>query len=190
MAVGWLTRLFNGILEGERMPDEWRKSVLVPIFKNKGDVQSCSNYRGIKLLSYAMKIWERVVEKRLRRVVRISDEQFGFMPGRSTTDAIFALRMMMEKYREGQKELHCVFIDLESGAEIYRSGAERRAVVLHEVLGSGREVCEGGEGHVRKQRNSSKVCCRNDGGFRSGGGTAPGIGFELRPVCSSDGQTD
>ncbi len=87
--------------------------MLVPVFKNKGDVQSCSNYRGIKLLSDAMKIWERVVETRLRRVVRISDEQFGFMPGRSTTDAIFALRMMMEKYREGQKELHCVFIDLE-----------------------------------------------------------------------------
>ncbi len=35
------------------------------------------------------------------------------MPGRSTTDAIFALRMMMEKYKEGQKELHCVFVDLE-----------------------------------------------------------------------------
>ncbi len=65
MAVGWLTRLFNGILEGERMPNEWRKSVLVPIFKNKGDVQSCSNYRGIKLLSHTMKIWERVVETRL-----------------------------------------------------------------------------------------------------------------------------
>ncbi len=93
----------------------------------------------------------------------------------------------MEKYREGQKELHCVFIDLEKSL---RSGAERRAVVLHEMLGSGREVCEDGEGYVRKQRNSSKVCCRNDGGFRSGGGTAPGIGFELLPVCSSDGQTD
>ncbi|XP_063610223.1 uncharacterized protein LOC134784115 [Penaeus indicus] len=35
------------------------------------------------------------------------------MPGRSTTDAIFALRQLMEKYREGQRELHSVFIDLE-----------------------------------------------------------------------------
>lgn len=111
--MGWPTRLFNGILEGERMLDEWRKNVLVPVFKNKGDVQSCSNYRGIKLLSHALKIWERVVEMRLQREVRISDEQFRFMPGRSTTDTIFALRMMMEKYREGQKELYCVFVDLE-----------------------------------------------------------------------------
>ncbi|KAK3530169.1 hypothetical protein QTP86_017736, partial [Hemibagrus guttatus] len=51
-AVEFLTSLFNRVLESERMPEEWRRSVLVPIFKNKGDVQSCSNYRGIKLMSH------------------------------------------------------------------------------------------------------------------------------------------
>ena len=112
-AVEFLTRLFNAILESERMPEEWRRSVLIPIFKNKGDVQDCSNYRGIKLMSHSMKIWERVVEARLRREVKISEQQYGFMPGKSTTDAIFGLRILMEKYREGQKELHCVFVDLE-----------------------------------------------------------------------------
>ena len=35
------------------------------------------------------------------------------MPGRTTTDAIFFLRQLMEKYREGRQKLHCVFIDLE-----------------------------------------------------------------------------
>ena len=35
------------------------------------------------------------------------------MPGKGTTDAMFSLRMLMEKYREGQRELHCVFLDLE-----------------------------------------------------------------------------
>ena len=35
------------------------------------------------------------------------------MPGKGTTDVMFALRMLMEKYREGQRELHCVFVDLE-----------------------------------------------------------------------------
>ena len=44
----------------------------------------------------------------------ISEEQFGFMKGKSTTDAIFALRQLQERYREGQRDLHCsVFIDLE-----------------------------------------------------------------------------
>ncbi|KAK3575497.1 hypothetical protein QTP86_028193 [Hemibagrus guttatus] len=112
-AVEFLTSLFNRVLESERMPEEWRRSVLVPIFKNKGDVQSCSNYRGIKLMSHTMKLWERVVEARLRKVVEICEQQYGFMPRKSTTDAIFALRILMEKYRDGQKELHCVFVDLE-----------------------------------------------------------------------------
>ncbi|KAK3556763.1 hypothetical protein QTP70_016690, partial [Hemibagrus guttatus] len=106
-AVEFLTSLFNRVLESEKMPEEWRRSVLVPIFKNKGDVQSCSNYRGIKLMSHTMKLWERVVEARLRKVVEICEQQYGFMPRKSTTDAIFALRILMEKYRDGQKELHC-----------------------------------------------------------------------------------
>ncbi|KAK3533155.1 hypothetical protein QTP70_011264 [Hemibagrus guttatus] len=112
-AVEFLASLFNRVLESERMPEEWRRSVLVPIFKNKGDVQSCSNYRGIKLMSHTMKLWERVVEARLRKIVEICEQQYGFMPRKSTTDAIFALRILMEKYRDGQRELHCVFVDLE-----------------------------------------------------------------------------
>ena len=39
-----------------------------------------------------------------------SEQLFGFMPAKRT---IVALRMLMEKYREGQKELHSVFVDLE-----------------------------------------------------------------------------
>ncbi|KAK3545526.1 hypothetical protein QTP70_008037 [Hemibagrus guttatus] len=112
-AVEFLTSLFNRVLDSEKMPEKWRRSVLVPIFKNKGDVQSCSNYRGIKLMSHTMKLWERVVEARLRKVVEICEQQYGFMPRKSTTDAIFALRILMEKYRDGQRELHCVFVDLE-----------------------------------------------------------------------------
>ena len=73
----------------------------------------CESYRGIKLISHAMKIWERIIEARLRDRVEISKQQYGFMPGKGTTDAMFSLRMLMEKYREGQRELHCVFVDLE-----------------------------------------------------------------------------
>ncbi|KAK3573261.1 hypothetical protein QTP86_019239, partial [Hemibagrus guttatus] len=90
-AVEFLTNLFNRVLESERMPEEWRRSVLVPIIKNKGDVQSCSNYKGIKLMSHTMKLWERVVEARLRKIVEICEQQYGFMPRKSTTDAIFGV---------------------------------------------------------------------------------------------------
>ena len=95
------------------MPEEWRRSVLIPIYKNKGDAQCCGNYRGIKLMSHTKKVWERIIETRLRDRVEISKQQYGFMIGKGTTDAMFALRMLMEKYKEGQKELHCIFVDLE-----------------------------------------------------------------------------
>ena len=82
------------------MPEEWRRIVLFPIYKNKGDAQCCGNYRGIKLMSHTMKVWERIIEARLRNRVEISKQQYGFMPGKGTTDAVFAFRMSMEKYKE------------------------------------------------------------------------------------------
>jgi len=86
-ATVWLTKLFNLIFRSNKMPKEWRRSILVPIFKNKGDVQSCTNYRGIKLMSHTMKLWERDIEHRLRGVTRVTQNQFGFMLGRSTFGA-------------------------------------------------------------------------------------------------------
>ena len=113
-ALKFLTKLYNRTMESERMPEEeWRDSVLIQIFKNKGDVQSCSKYRGITLISHTMKPWERVVERRLRSELMFSEQQYDFVPGKSTTDALFALRVLMEKYRAGQMELRCVFVDLE-----------------------------------------------------------------------------
>ena len=44
----------------------------------------------------------RVVEGRLRKVVTISEQQDGFMPRKTPTDALFALRMLIEEYRERQ----------------------------------------------------------------------------------------
>ena len=65
------------------------------------------------MISHTMKIWERIIDRRLREETSIGEEQFGFMPGRGTTDAIFASRQVIEKHREIQKALHLVFIDLE-----------------------------------------------------------------------------
>ena len=64
-------------------------------------------------MSHTLKVWERIIETRLKDRVEISKQQYGFMPGKGTTDAVFALRMLIEKYREGQRDLHCVFVDLE-----------------------------------------------------------------------------
>ena len=49
-------------LDGRGMPDEWKTGVIVSIFKEKCDVMSCGSYKGVKLLEYATKIIERVLE--------------------------------------------------------------------------------------------------------------------------------
>ena len=87
--------------------------MLIPWYKSKGDIKKCGNYQGIKLMSHTMKLWERVIEARIRKEVTIAEQQFGFMPGRSITDTIFCLRMLLEKWTEGQKAVHYAFIELE-----------------------------------------------------------------------------
>jgi hypothetical protein len=57
------------VLDGEGIPVEWRRSVLVPLYKGKGDVRDCGAYRGVKLLEHAKKVVERMFLMRLRKMV-------------------------------------------------------------------------------------------------------------------------
>ncbi|WVZ49707.1 hypothetical protein U9M48_001039 [Paspalum notatum var. saurae] len=84
IAIVWLTKLFNQILRSNKMPEEWRRSTLVPIYKNKGDIQSCTNYERDQ-----------------------ADEPHDEAVGES-------FRASLEKFDvEQKKDLHMVFIDLE-----------------------------------------------------------------------------
>ena len=74
---------------------------------------ACGSYMVIKLLEHAMKVLERLIEGRVRKIVKIDSKQFGFMAGRSTTDAIFMVRQLQEKYLAKNKELWIAFVDLE-----------------------------------------------------------------------------
>ena len=90
-----------------------RMGTVVPIYKKKGSVMDCASYQGVKLLEHGMKVVERLLEKRLRRLVKVDQMQFDFMPSRSTVDAIFILRRMQESYLEKNRKLFICFVDLE-----------------------------------------------------------------------------
>ena len=111
--VGVIKKLCTRILDGEDMPEEWKTSVAVPIFKGKGDVMDGEAYREVKLLEHAMKIVERLPENRIRGLVALGDMQFSFMPGKGTTHALFILRRTQKKFREREKKLCMCFVDLE-----------------------------------------------------------------------------
>jgi hypothetical protein len=60
-----------------------------------------------------MKVFESVLEKRIREQVTLDEMQFGFTPGRGTTDAVFIVRQIQEKFRAKRKQLYYAFVDLE-----------------------------------------------------------------------------
>ena len=60
-----------------------------------------------------MKVWKRVMKRRLRDITEVFGNQFGFMPGWLAMEAIYLLRRGIEKHREKKRYIHMVFIDLE-----------------------------------------------------------------------------
>ena len=94
IGIDVMVELCQSVLDGRGMRNEWALSVVVPIFKEKGDAISCEAYRGVKLLEHAMKIVEKVLERRMRHMMKVDDMQFGFVPCKGTTDAVFILRRL------------------------------------------------------------------------------------------------
>ena len=68
----------------------------------KGDMQECQNYRGIMLLSVPGKVLKAVILDRLKtgEDAKLSDHQTDFRKGRSCTDQIATLRIIVEQSME------------------------------------------------------------------------------------------
>ena len=75
----WMTDLINNIVKEGCIPDDWRNSILIHVYKGKGDPLVCESYRALKLMDQLMKVFERVLKKRIRCQVSIDNMQFGFM---------------------------------------------------------------------------------------------------------------
>ena len=103
--------LATAIIRDGKVPTDWEQSFIVCLNKGKGDALDRGNYQGLKLTEQAMKILERIVDGliHVRQVVSIEYSQFGFVPGRGTTDSIFVVRQLQEKYLAVNKRLYMAF---------------------------------------------------------------------------------
>ena len=109
----WIT-FFACIWKSEKVPEEWRKSTLIKLFK-KGDAAKCDNWRGISLLSIPGKLFSQIILRRIQTALdkHLRDEQHGFRPSRSCSDLIYVLRMMIEECNEWRQKMYLVFVDFE-----------------------------------------------------------------------------
>ncbi len=62
------------------MPEDWRKAIIVPLYRGKGKREECNNYRGISLLSVPGKIYGRILNEPMMKITdkSVGDEQGGF----------------------------------------------------------------------------------------------------------------
>ncbi|VDP27982.1 unnamed protein product [Heligmosomoides polygyrus] len=84
----WLAKFFNQIVAEKKVPDVFQEITTIPIWKKKDSPADCSNYRPILLLSHSMNISERILDRQIREIVKLSGNQCGFVAGCGTIDAM------------------------------------------------------------------------------------------------------
>jgi hypothetical protein len=111
----WLHRVIVAVWNGGKAPVEWKRALIVPLYKGKGDRKAADNYRGVSLLSIPGKVYTSII---MQRVYQQADKQMGewqtaFRRGRGLGDAVFTLRMVMSRCREFNQPVHMAFVDLQ-----------------------------------------------------------------------------
>ena len=111
-----LVKLFASVWKSGRVPAEWRDGIIVSLYKGKGSRSECSSHRPITLLSVPGKVFAQVLLSRIEPLLIANrrPQQSGFTAGRSTADAILALRLLSEVHREFSRSLYVGYVDLKS----------------------------------------------------------------------------
>ncbi|CAH1242627.1 Hypp6909 [Branchiostoma lanceolatum] len=158
--IQWLTQIINHVWILEKLPDDWRRGIILPFWKRKGDQLVCSNHRGITLLSIPGKLFTRILLTRAIPAIRSRRrlQQAGFMPNRSTMDHISALRLAIEKAREYRKNRHLyiAFIDLRAAFDTVDHASLWKILRL---LGAPQKTIN----LFRQMYNSAESCVRVNG---------------------------
>jgi len=106
-----LMQLFQQIFKQHTIRKAWKQSIITPLFK-KGSKTNPDNYRGITLLNTTLKLFTKVVLRKLLQYIQPREEKQGFRKNRSTTDAIFIVRQIAEKAIKFNHTAYLCFVDL------------------------------------------------------------------------------
>src|SRR5574340_979139 len=100
------------IWKTQQWPQDWKRSVFIPIPK-KGNAKQSSNYHTITLISHTSKVMLKILQARLQQYVNceIPDVQAGFRKGKGTRDQIDNILWIIENAREIQKNIYVCFIE-------------------------------------------------------------------------------
>ena len=95
--VDWIWRLCNKGFESGVVPKDWRSALIVPLYKGKGEISECKNYKGINLLNVVGKINAVILMHRDYRLTGglNEDQQCGFRAGMGCVDQIFTPKQIM-----------------------------------------------------------------------------------------------
>ena len=112
-----LAYLYNLSVSTDVFPTDWKTALVRPIFKNKGSKNEPSNYRPISLLPAVGKILDKIQSDALMRFLTdnkiISKHQFGFLPGRSTTQQLIYVTQLWRRALDRGDQCATVFLDFQ-----------------------------------------------------------------------------
>lgn len=108
--INFLCLLLNMIFLSRSFPTAWCVSRLVTIFK-KGSKKACDNYRGLSIMDSLAKIYDRILYHRLDLWFKPDREQAGALKGRSCTEWIVTLRLLMDYALYKKVKLFILFVD-------------------------------------------------------------------------------
>ena len=108
-----LTSFFNEIFNHEQIPQSWLRSMIINIDKGKKNKELLSNKRGISLSNNICKLFERVINNRIKRTLQFTEAQAGARENRAAVEQIFTLKAIIQNRISKGQPTYIAFIDLE-----------------------------------------------------------------------------
>ena len=104
--------MFNRVHSTEKIPKSWLEGRVIRLYKGKGTRGMCCNERGITLSSNIGKVFERLIDNRIKNTIKMTSSQAGGIAGKATSDHIIILNTIIKQNKRRKESTHIVFLDV------------------------------------------------------------------------------